>query len=343
MGKKLHTEADRKPSLSRSLLCGAAASAAVTLLWFFIKGKSGAAAGLLITTAAVFVLTAAVFRLTENCGRKCRAVCRSSAAVVSFAAFFIMTGYVMAPSFLFHPRFDEASYNVLCSCEAAEEISFEGNQGIISGWLIDSGEERPPLVLYFGGNSENSASRVRWLIENQDFSAFKGCDFVFLDYPGYGKSSGIPGDESFRQFGLDAYDYFAGRYEKIVVMGYSIGTGVANYTASQRETDGLVLMAPYADGYDLYNNYVNIFYGPMRCLVEYKMEAVEFARDITVKPLILASPDDRVVSFNSSVRLSSAYPSGCEFVAVEGIAHGGFFSSEMVMESIKEYLGEVVQ
>ena len=46
--------------------------------------------------------------------------------------------------------------------------------------------------------------------------------------------------------------------DNIIIMVYSIGTGVATYVASQREITGLVLMAPYDDFSSIANGIMNI-------------------------------------------------------------------------------------
>lgn len=329
--------------IKRALICLSAAVAAGVPLWIALGGGLNIPVFAVFSAAVIFLLFAGACRLAKNKSKLCRIFTYVTAAVLSVFVAGDAVCYALAPTFLFQPHFDEQASNELANYQNAEEIIFEGDNGKISGWLIDMYGEEAPLVLYFGGNSENSANRILSLLNNEEqMGAFDGCNFAFVDYPGYGKSEGTPSEESFKRFGTDAYDYFKNRYDRIVIMGYSIGTGVANYTASQRDADGLILMAPYADGYDLYNGFVNIFHGPLRLLVDYKMEAVEFARKIELRPLILASPDDRIVRYSSSVRLASAYPSGCRFVTVDGIAHNQFFRTELVLEEIRNYLEERV-
>jgi pimeloyl-ACP methyl ester carboxylesterase len=261
---------------------------------------------------------------------------------VSLFSFLSVTIYTVAPTQLFYPHFDADAYDILKSNSNVEELAVMTDNGVLSGWLYHHAEDGAPLVLYFCGNGENAAARVRKLIDNDLLSFFDGYNIAVFDYPGYGKSSGTPSEKALKSAGLAAYDAVAQRADvdgsRIVVFGYSIGTGVADYVASERNVAGLMLMAPYADGYDLYNGVVNIFHGPLRLLVTFPMESVKFAGNIAVKPLILASESDKTVGYASSVRLSKAFPAGCTFQTIPDIGHNDFWGSQTVLQDIADYL-----
>ncbi|MBR4976772.1 MAG: alpha/beta fold hydrolase, partial [Thermoguttaceae bacterium] len=202
----------------------------------------------------------------------------------------------------------------------------------------DGAAAKRPVVLYFEGNGGNSAARTLEIVRKP--GPLAGFDFVCCDYPGYGESGGEPSERTLKTFGLAAYDAtvkaFPGR--RIVVFGFSLGTGVATYVASERPVVGLILAAPYADGFDLFNNFAPIFYGPTRLTVPYRMEAVKFAEKVDVRPLILATRPDALVPFASSERLAKAFPKGAEFVAQDDVEHHWVWSTEEAGAAIAEYL-----
>ena len=181
------------------------------------------------------------------------------------------------------------------------------------------------------------------LLESENLrSVFDGYHFAYVDYPGYGKSEGMASERSFKDMGLTVYDSLMNRDDvnRITLMGYSIGTGVANYAASERQPAGLILMAPYADGYDLYNGYADIFHGPLKALVSFKMKSVKFAEKVDIKPLLLASKADQEIPYDSSVRLFERYKKGCNFVTVDEIGHNDFWKSQEVLDEIEKYLAQ---
>ncbi|MBP3558642.1 MAG: alpha/beta fold hydrolase [Thermoguttaceae bacterium] len=289
------------------------------------------------------------------------------AATLLIAAFAIFNVGVrtIAPFFLFHPNdAPEARAELTRLAEETgnvEPLRFALDDGTaVSGWAafaetknadslndadslnspnsLGGAASKRPVVLYFEGNGGNSAARTLDVVRKP--GPLGGFDFVCFDYPGYGESGGKPSERTLKTFGLAAYDAavkaFPGR--RIVVFGFSLGTGVATYVASERPVAGLILAAPYADGFDLFNNFAPIFYGPTRSTVPYRMEAVKFAEKVDVRPLILATRPDALVPFESSERLAKAFPSGVEFVAQDDVEHHWVWSTEIASAEIAGYL-----
>lgn len=127
---------------------------------------------------------------------------------------------------LFHPSRDEVAHATLMMRSNTEFIVIPTDQGELSGFMHYGSNGAAPLVLYFGGNGDNAAGRIRYLADTRS-AIFRGWHLAMIDYPSYGLSEGTPGDASFRRMALAAYDALAAREDVtgIVVMGYSIGTG----------------------------------------------------------------------------------------------------------------------
>ena len=331
--------------IKNASLTGIVMSGAAVILWFLLS-QYAKNIGAIVLLSAVVLLSFDTL-IIKLCGsqrwRKITAIV--VLAVLNTVVFVSVAIYVLAPTQLFYPHFDEESYAELKTRPEAEELTFETESGSISGWMLHNAQDSAPLVLYFCGNGENSSARMLKIIDKGLLETFKGCNIAICDYPGYGKTDGNPSEATLKKFGLNVYDALAQRSDvdkdRIIVFGYSLGTGVADYVASERKVGGLILMAPYADGYDLFNGFVDVFHGPMRLLVSFRMESIKFAENVAVKPLIMASTSDEMVNYNSSERLSKAFPSGCTFKTFENTSHNDFWGSETAMKYIAEYLAEV--
>ncbi|MCL2539500.1 MAG: hypothetical protein FWE66_04095, partial [Oscillospiraceae bacterium] len=204
---------------------------------------------------------------------------------------------------------------------------------------------KAPLVIYFGGNGEVSYGRLRGMEEAGRWEYYAGYHYLYIDYEGYGLNEGKTGQRSMYEGALAVYDYAVSLPDvdaaRIVAMGFSMGTGSAVYLAANRPVAGLILAAPYANGTDLYNNMLPIFYGPLQWLVKHRLESEEFAPMVTCQTLVIASRSDEAVPFTSSERLAKLFNGSVDFVVLNGVSHNSIFGSVGVYESVQNFLEEV--
>ena len=244
---------------------------------------------------------------------------------------------------LFFPKSrDEESYKKLLDLVEYDEVSLDNNGDTVKGWIrYNSREEKSPLIIYFGGNFQNSSKTFNKFFEGK-YDYFAGYNIISIDYPKYGLSEGEISDENLFKEALLVYDYSKNLelvdQDNIVVIGYSIGTGMATYLASQRDVKGLILVAPYDELLSIYNANLPIFYGPLKKLTKYKLESKKYAEQIDVKPLIFTSYSDEVINHNYSERLSEHFKNKGNIIILQDEKHSEYFNSEGVLEEIQDYL-----
>lgn len=271
--------------------------------------------------------------------------------LISFTIIFIMLIFTFVISILsiqedafFHPWHDAQSYTQLQQLQNFEEIKIDNDGKIIHGWFYDNTPdiEQAPVLLFFGGNAQNSSNTCLSFFQSDTYKYFDGYNFMIVDYPSYGLSEGKISDITMFDTALKTYDYAAQLEnvdeEKIVIMGYSIGTGVATYTASQRDVNGLILVSPYDEALSLYNDTLNIFYGPLKLLAKYKFESIKYAPNVKVSPLIFTSYADEVIDYNHSLNLVNYFKNVEEIIILEDVKHSYYFGKQEVLEKISAYL-----
>jgi fermentation-respiration switch protein FrsA (DUF1100 family) len=119
------------------------------------------------------------------------------------------------------------------------------------------------VVLYFHGNGDFLAGffgRFREIISD-------GTGVVALSYRGYAGSSGQPSEQGLLQDAAAAYAFTSARYsaDKIVVWGFSLGTGVAVALAAEQPIGKLILESPYTSIVDVAASMFPIF--PIRLMM----------------------------------------------------------------------------
>lgn len=125
-----------------------------------------------------------------------------------------------------------------------EEILIPVDEGVSLHGLLFKVQNPKGLVFYLHGNG---GSVNGW---GQDAKTFTdlGYDIFMLDYRGYGKSGGkIDNQDDFYNDIKNAFAFFSERYpeNRIIIAGYSIGTGPATMLAASAKPKLLVLQAPY--------------------------------------------------------------------------------------------------
>jgi fermentation-respiration switch protein FrsA (DUF1100 family) len=104
------------------------------------------------------------------------------------------------------------------------------------------------VILYFPGNGDFLAGRIsRFKAMTSD-----GAGLVVLSYRGYAGSSGQPSEPGLLQDAAAAYAFTSARYaaDRIVVWGFSLGTGVAVALAAEQKVGKMILEAPYTSTVD---------------------------------------------------------------------------------------------
>jgi fermentation-respiration switch protein FrsA (DUF1100 family) len=113
----------------------------------------------------------------------------------------------------------------------------------LKGWWIRGAGET--ALLYFHGNAGNVSHRLERakLLVNA-----LGCDVVLVDYRGYGKSDGRPGEAGLYTDGAAIYQSVRERGflpDRIVLFGESLGCAVAFETALAHSCRAVILEAPF--------------------------------------------------------------------------------------------------
>ncbi|MCB1877769.1 MAG: dienelactone hydrolase family protein [Chromatiales bacterium] len=172
------------------------------------------------------------------------------------------------------------------------------NQGHeLHAWKV--GPINARAVLYFGGNAEdvgNNADAFR--------NTLPELTIYLSEYRGYGRSEGKPSEQGLYSDALAWYDHLATMHDHVMVIGRSLGSGVASYVAANREPVGLILITPFDSIRDLAKGFYPLY--PMSVLLRDPFDSLSRAKRIASPCLILLAEHDTVVPRNHSERLIDA-------------------------------------
>ena len=172
------------------------------------------------------------------------------------------------------------------------------------------------VILYFHGNTGN-VRRANYQANRFN----RGDNDIFIpDYRSYGKSKGQLTNG--RQLLSDAersYTFLKKHYseDNIVIVGYSLGSGIASHVAKNQNPHHLVLVAPFTSLADIKNTYLWMF---PDFLLKYKLSNKDHLKEVTCPVTLIHGTDDKVVQYKFSTELNKLYPHS-RLVTKEGAGH----------------------
>jgi uncharacterized protein len=184
-------------------------------------------------------------------------------------------------------------------------------------WYVAPAPDRP-LILYFHGNGGGLASRnIRFqkLTETGD-------GLLAVEYRGYGRSTGTPTQEGLLRDGEAGYAAalaLGAEPGRIVVMGESLGSGVATPLAARHEIGALVLDSPFSSAVDVAANLYWMF--PVRLMMRDQFRSDRVIGAVHAPLLIVHGEADRVTPIRFAEKLHALANEPKRFIRVEGAGH----------------------
>jgi fermentation-respiration switch protein FrsA (DUF1100 family) len=174
-----------------------------------------------------------------------------------------------------------------------------------------------PVILYFHGNGDFLAGffgRFRDLIAD-------GTGVVALSYRGYAGSSGQPSERGLLLDAAAAYAFTTARYsaDKIVVWGFSLGTGVAVALAAEQPVGKLILEAPYTSTADVAASM--FWFMPVRWVMRDQFRSDARIARVKAPVLIMHGTNDPAIPIVFGERLFTLAPEPKRFVRFPGGGH----------------------
>ncbi|HMK88081.1 MAG TPA: alpha/beta hydrolase [Methylocystis sp.] len=187
----------------------------------------------------------------------------------------------------------------------------------LEAWFAPPREGKP-LILYFHGNGGLLAARA----ERFGKMLASGYGLLAIAYRGYGGSTGAPTEAGLLLDGETAYAEATRRGfgpERLVIVGESLGTGVATILASRHAAAALVLDAPFSSA--LHVAQTHYWFLPVRWLMRDQFRSDLAIGAVRIPVLMTQGEDDEVVPIDEGRSLFALANEPKRFIAVANAQH----------------------
>ena len=254
------------------------------------------------------------------------------AAVVLFA-FLAQTSLLFPTSLAGGPRtLPHDAERITCHTPDGERL-----QGVRIPPAPDERVDRT-VVLGFGGNAWNADDMALYLRE-----LFPNVEVVTFHYRGYAPGTGRPSAAALLGDAPVVYDCITRGHTiamNVIVVGFSIGSGVAARLARQRPVDGLILVTPF----DTLVGLAREHYGwlPVGLLLRHHMYPVEELREISAPVALIAAERDTIIPGQRTAPLREVARDLVVDRTITGAGHNEIYQDPVFAQAMHEAM-KVIQ
>lgn len=180
-----------------------------------------------------------------------------------------------------------------------------------------------PTILFFHGNAGEVADRA----DRFAFWQAQGYGVLFLSPRGYGGSTGHITEVGLVTDATAAHDWLTAQgvaSDQIILIGESLGTGLAVQLAAQRTVGAVLLEAPYSATVDVAARLYPWL--PVRLLMRDQFRSINHIAQINAPLFIQHGTDDVVIPFDLGQRLYDAAVQPKTLVPLPGQGHDALYT-----------------
>lgn len=237
--------------------------------------------------------------------------------------------YIQQPNIIFYPVRELYQTPADWGLDYEDVMLNTADDVGLHGWYIPH-EQSQHVLLFFRGNAGNISHRR----ESIEIFHRLGLNVFIIDYRGYGKSKGKPGEQGLYQDADAAWRYLTEEKgfsaNQVLIFGRSLGGAVAARLASGVKARGLILESTFSSAPD----FARAVFPVLSRLVfmRYDFNTAEMIQRVNYPVLVLHSPDDEIMPFHLGEKVFQSANQPKRFVRMKGDHNYGFIQSQPAYE-----------
>lgn len=192
--------------------------------------------------------------------------------------------------------------------------------------------DRPTAVLYHG-NAGSACDRAMYA----ELFLQAGLGYVLVEYAGYSDDPLPPTHDRIKDDVRNVIAYLDEQgVKEAVVVGESLGTGVASYHASLAPPSALILITPFTDMQTLASS--RFWFYPTSFLVNNAFDNVAALENYEGKVLIIHGERDTIIPYRHGQTLYESLGVNATFVIVANANHNDLFLYDETFLTLQDFL-----
>ena len=197
-------------------------------------------------------------------------------------------------------------------------------------WIDRLNPGQPRALLYFPGNTTSD-----WDDAKRLSTALPHHTLYFVRYRGYANSDGEPSQDALYADALALFDAIKPKHKTVDIMGRSLGTGMAVYTAARRTGGKLLLTTPY-DGILIAAQKAYPWL-PVSLILKDPFPSKEFAPEIDEQTEVILAKGDQKIPNASSENLIKAFKNKPEVIVLRGTTHSAVVRHPLYLKTLQDF------
>lgn len=198
-----------------------------------------------------------------------------------------------------------------------------------------------PVAIFFHGNGENLETMRRAGL----FAELARLEVRYLavDYPGYGRSGGVPSEESLLAAAEAALDWAEAEHpgRPVVACGWSLGAAVAVQLAARHpeRIAALALLAPWTRLSDVAVDHFPLPFLHGRLAGHF--DSLTVAPRLSLPVLVVHGARDAIIAVEQGERLAGALGGRPRWVRIDRAGHNDLLAHDEVWEELERFFASV--
>lgn len=214
--------------------------------------------------------------------------------------------------------------------ENYEALSITTEDGIELEGVIYEPTGYKNTLLFFGGRSQDTVGLIKKLSDS-----LKQTRIITFNYRSYGKSEGVVNEKNVLSDSLFIADIIQKNYGDFYILGYSLGSSIGAYMASQKKSLGLFMVGSF----DSIASLAQVKYSfNLSKLFRYQFPTIEYVKNIETKIYLFVSKSDEVTYIDNARNLKESIKNLVFYEELENLTHKEVLWDSEVAKKIREVI-----